>query len=301
MFRPRRILWGAVVVALITVLSPALAAGMTPSGHGTAAAPLGKAPVLHGAPTSTVPAPLSAAALQRAATEQRILSTIHSTGAPMKYAYLPNFGTPATLVNNVTTPGYLRSPAPIGVASYGVINTTGVAQAQVYDTPSFQGQLTVNGADNFYLDDDSTDYFGAQLNTILTNVTLLGNSSYTFWTQNVISWSGRSNLLQFVDNIWNFSSPQFNLTSNVFNQTSPNGTQVGNAYYYGLGPVVNITAPFTLELYNNASITNIGGLPYSEIWYNYSVYKSGSWVTGGSYDWAIFDSSTWQRLQFMES
>lgn len=302
MFGRNRVLLGALAIVAIMVLSP-VASGQTVLHVPTATvpAPLAGAPlrVGAGAPPAIAPSSPTGLSASRLATEQRILSAVHSSGVPSRDVFLPNFDPSTQKVGNVVTPGYAHTPAPVGVATYGVINTTGTATPIVLNTPSIAGQLAVNNASVFYLDDDSTDYFGTQLNTVLYNVTLLGNSSYEFWTQNVIEYSARSNLLQFLDNIWNFSSPAVALSNNVFESHGPNGTQVGNEFYYGLGPVINITMPFTLDLYNNASITDVTvqnatnvsvTLPYDEIWYNYSVWKSGHWLAGGSYDWAIFDS-----------
>ncbi len=303
MFGRNRVLLGTLAIVAIMLLSP-VAAGRTSMVHlptGLVPAPLAGAPLRAGAgaPPSIAPSTVSGLSPSRLATEQKVLSAVHSSGVPSRDVFLPNFSPSTTKVGNVVTPGYPHTPAPVGIAAYGVMNTTGTASPVVINTPSVEGQLGVNNLSAFYLDDDSTDYVGDQLNTVLYNVTLLGNSSYQFWTQNVIEYSARSNLLQFLDNIWNFSSPAVFLSDNAFQSYSPNGTQVGNTFYYGLGPALNITMPFTLDLYNNASITDVTvmnatnvsvTLPYDEIWYNYSVWKSGHFVAGGAYDWAIFNS-----------
>lgn len=303
MFGRNRVLLGTLAIVAIMLLSP-VASGRAAAVHlptGAVPAPLAGAPLRAGAgaPLTVPSSPTPALSAARLATEQKVLAAVHSSGVPSRDVFLPNFSPATTKVGNVVTPGYAHTPAPVGVAAYGVMNTTGNASPVVINTPSVEGQVGVNNLSVFYLDDDSTDYIGDQLNTVLYNVTLLGNSSYQFWTQNVIEYSARSNLLQFLDNIWNFSSPAVFLSSNVFENHSASGTQVGNTFYYGLGPVINITMPFTLDLYNNASITDVTTtnatnvsvtLPYDEIWYNYSVWKSGLWVAGGSYDWAIFNS-----------
>lgn len=298
----RTSLVGALLVVFVTILSPVGSASVVPT-HLAPGAPLSAAAPHLVAPsrgavsaTSTV----TAADAARIATEQKVLAAVHSSGVPSKDVYLPNFAAPSGLSHNITTPGYSKSPAPVGVATYGVINTTGTAHAIQINSPSWEGQLNITNASVFYLDDDSTDYFGAQLNTILSNVTLFGNASYTFWTQNVIQYSARSHLLQFLDNIWNFSSPAFYLSNNAFYQTSPNGTQVGNTFYYGVGPIINITMPYSLNLFINATVTDLNItntttntstiMPFDEVFYNYSVYKSGAYVQGGAYDWAIFNS-----------
>ncbi|HEY6238238.1 MAG TPA: thermopsin family protease [Thermoplasmata archaeon] len=278
------LLWAASIVVVSLLWIPTASA--TAPGHTT---PVGVSTAhpgsLHsvGAVAPTTPA-------SRLATEHRILSDIQAAHVPAKDVYLPNFHAETTKTGGVISPTYSHAPAPIGIAAMGVSNTTGVAQGYVLNSPSFEGAITFNDLNAFYLDDDSADYIGAQLNTVVSNITLLGNSNNSFWNQNVITYSARSNLLQFIDNIWNFSDPNFYMSPDVFNQTSPNGTLVAPAFYYGLGPVVNITMPFTVNLYINASLTNVNGLPYDIVWYNYTVIKANAWVAGGSYDWAIFNS-----------
>ena len=73
----------------------------------------------------------------------------------------------------------------------------------------------------------------------------------------MILYSDRTSLLSFIDNVWDFSTPQISLPSDAILNHSANGTQIGNALYVGLGPVVNVTFPFTVDLYNNASIADV--------------------------------------------
>jgi len=73
-----------------------------------------------------------------------------------------------------------------------------------------------------------------QLNTILRNVTLFGNSSFVFWTQNVVLYTAHNHTLSFEDNLWNFTNSSFNLTPNSL--YSYNGTVVPYSYYYAVGP-----------------------------------------------------------------
>ncbi|MCI4354614.1 MAG: thermopsin, partial [Thermoplasmata archaeon] len=281
--------WSAPILSVVVVLlfltsavarpvtGPVLAAPSPPSTGTQLAPPPG---AVHPTPAPSV----------RAATEHRILTTLQDSHVPLKYAYLPNFNAQVDTRGGLVAPTYQHSPAPYGIATYGVENSTGNASAYILNSPSYEGAITFNALDEFYLDDDSTDYIGAQLNTVVSNITLFGATNYSFWNQNVVAYSARSGLLQFIDNIWNFSSPNFDLTSDVFNQTSPNGTLIAPVFYYGLGPVLNVTMPFTLHLYTNATTTNVGGFPDDIVYFNYTVIKSGVTVASGAYDWAIFNS-----------
>ncbi len=272
-----------VVVALLLLPAGALVAQAphaVPSASVHPAASTVRSPTLSAAPAST----------GLAATQARIVQSIQAAHVPSRDVFYPNFNAQEVRHGNVISPTYAHAPAPIGIADMGITNTTGTAVGSVLTTPSFEGSVTFNNLSAFYMDDDSTDYVGAQLNTVVANVTLLGNSSNSFWTQNVFEYSARSNFLQFIDNIWNFSSPAFYMSPNVFNATSPNGTLVAPSFYYGIGPVINITMPFTVNVFTNVSVTTVSGLPYDIVYFNYSLYKFGAWVQGGAYDWAIFNS-----------
>ena len=288
MFDRKSTLWAASLVVVAFMVVPqggALLSSHDANGSTPVATP---STHRHVAPaTITGPSDVS-----RAATQQRILSTIHAANVPSRDVFLPNFNAQETRSGGLVGPTYHHSPAPIGIAAMGLTNTTGNMTGYVLNSQSFEGSLTFNSLSAFYLDDDATDYVGAQLNTVVTNVTILGNSNNSFWNQNVITYSARTNFLQFIDNIWNFSSPSFYMSPDVFNQTSPNGTLVAPAFYYAIGPLINVSMPFTVNLYINTSIVNQGGLPYDIVWFNYTVLKSNLWVAGGTYDWAIFNSQS---------
>ena len=91
--------------------------------------------------------------------------------------------------DGLVTPLYFSSPAPMGVASWGVMNQSGALRGYILNTSSFEGSVTVNSLTPFYIDNDGPYSVSMQLNAILTNVTLFGNSSYVFWNQNVLFYS----------------------------------------------------------------------------------------------------------------
>ena len=271
------------VVAVLVLPSAALAAP-APSHAASQAKIPGHATIGAGvAGSAAIPS-------DHALTQSRIVQTVQSAHVPSRDVFYPNFNAQEQRRGNVISPTYIHAPAPIGIADMGIVNTSGTAVGTVLTTPSFQGSVTFNDLSAFYMDDDSTDYVGAQLNTVVANITLLGNANNSFWTQNVFEYSQRSHFLQFIDNIWNFSSPAFYMSPDVFNATSPNGTLVAPAFYYAIGPVINISMPFTVNVFTNVTTTDVNGLPYDIVYFNYSLYKSGSWLEGGAYDWAIFNS-----------
>jgi len=177
---------------------------------------------------------------------------IKNPGVPQKYFYPPNMHTQIVRKDGLVTPLYSSSPAPMGVGSWGVMNQSGTLQGYILNTSSFEGSVTVNSLTPFYIDNDAPYSVSMQLNAILTNVTLFGNSSYVFWNQNVLFYSARTKTINFIDNIWNFSSPSAPITlSTFYNNTR---YPVVPEYYYAVGPIYNVTSPFTVNLYLNTTI-----------------------------------------------
>ncbi len=221
--------------------------------------------------TSVAPATSAAASLSNHATIN-------------KHYLPPNFHPRTNDVNGIITPSYVNSPAPMGVGSYGVRNVSGTMQGFYLNTSSFEGTAVLNNLTTLDLTGDGPDQYTMQLNTILRNVTLFGNSSYVFWTQNVVLYTAHNHTLAFEDNLWNFSSPAFNLTTtSLYNY---DGHPIAPVYYYAVGPSLNVSYPFTVHLFlNTTTIDN-----RDAVYYNYSVIAA-SGTYGGSYDRIIFNST----------
>ncbi|MBX8634839.1 MAG: thermopsin [Thermoplasmata archaeon] len=215
-----------------------------------------------------------------------VLSALKSRGIPSKYVYLPNFNAKTSVKSGTIQPLYSGSPAPMGLGDFGLRNTTHGMVGYNLSTSSFEGSLTLNSLNPFYLLDDAPYSVTVQLNTVLNNVTLFGSPNYVFWTQNVFFYSARTHSLTFLDNVWNFSSSSFTLTKNSF--YSENGNIVVPYFYYDIGPTITVPYPFTVNLYLNSSV--IGGR--SAVYFNYSVSSPTlSHVKSGSYDLVVFNST----------
>jgi thermopsin len=220
-----------------------------------------------------------------------LVSTLRSHDVPLKYAFLPdlNANPNPTLVNGHVNPTYGSSPAPLGVAEYGLRNVSGTITPFTLSTTSVEGTyaptFTMSGLSQ---DISGPDEYGVQLNSVLNNVSLFGNSTYQFWTQNVIEYSTYSSQLFFVSNIWNFSSAASTLNPNIFYQTGPNGTVVAGELYYGLGGPITISYPFTLNLFLNSTV--VGGR--DAVYFNFTLQNGADTeFYAGSYDHVIFNST----------
>lgn len=209
---------------------------------------------------------------------------------PSKYIYLPNMHPSLENKNGALIPSYSSSPAPMGIGDYGVYNNSSKLVSYSYYTSSFEGSISVTNMTPLYVLNDAPQSLGIQLNAILNNVTVGSASNNAYWTQNVMLYSARTHQIQFIDNIWNFSSPGAGMTNSTLSGHGSRGTLVPNSLYYAIGPAINVTYPFKVNLYLNSTLS--GGS--DEIFFNYSVSsqaQGGKTVTG-SYDNATFNSTT---------
>lgn len=204
-----------------------------------------------------------------------------------KDAYLPNFAAMGSQENgNVVTPPYTSSPSPMGIGDFGVRKTSGTLTGYNMTTPSIEGSVSASNMSAFYPGTDTPHSFSIQLNAILTNVTVHGNSSDAYWTQNVVFYSSQSHELTFIDNIWNFSSAYSSLPKSTF--ISGNGLSNPSfpQYYYTQGETVKVPYPFTLHLYLNSTKLN----NEDSVFFNYSLSTQHS-LMSGSYDKVVFNST----------
>ncbi|MGC8496872.1 MAG: thermopsin family protease [Thermoplasmata archaeon] len=217
---------------------------------------------------------------------QKVLSELREKGVPAKYAFLPNFNAKYARIGNTIMPLYSSAPAPMGIGYYGLMNNSGMLTGTVLNTTSFEGSITVNNLNIFYLDADSPYSMSIQLNTVLRNVTLFGNNSFVFWTQNTVSYSTRTHQLSMVDNIWNFSSAQYLFTQNSL--YSYDGIPVPPTYYYAVSSnFTNVNFPFTINVYINSTIIN----NRNAVFFNYTLIQQNQAPVSGSYDEVIFNST----------
>jgi thermopsin len=282
-------------IASLTVLSMGFGVLTAhPTGAVRAAPPpehRASAPTL--GPTSVAP-PVA----ERRAYENRILATAKADHIPMAAVSLPNLLGQAKISDGVVSPLTTVAPAPMGIGTFGVLNTSGTAVPYTIETTSWEGSITLGSVNTFWLDNDGAlsttgtdNTFGVQLNTVTTNSTVGNQSSYSFWTQNVLYWNLIPGYVTFLDNVWNFSSPAIALTQGTI--YAGNGTPVYPEYYFDFGPSYPVTLPATVHLFLNSSTTSLGGIGYTTIRFGYEIVNASSGLTEeqGIYDTVLFNST----------
>jgi thermopsin len=276
---------------LAALLAVAIAAVMLVPASASAS------PATSGAPASLTLAPFHAPSSPSAGvsavhednagltTAAKIVSALKSDHIPMTDVFLPNFGAKVSTSGDVVSPLYPVAPAPMGLGDFGVQDVGGHNVGTTTYTSSVEGAATINEVDPLYVTSSAPDEFTVQLNTVLTNVQLFTNTSYNFWIQNVPVYSAYTQTLSFEDNIWNFSGVNAPLTANSIYSHGPGGHVVAPEYYYAIGPSYHVPTPFTVVVYNNATMMN--GRP--TIFFNYTLEAGGGSVSG-SYDVVEFNS-----------
>ena len=249
MLSARALVVGAVAVFVALLM-------VTPGGSGLGASPVHASPASRGLATSSHAAPSGAVAA-----ENRILSELRASHAPTKNAFLPNLNVPARVESGTIVPTYAQAPAPMGIGDLGIQQIHGKNVGTVSYTSSVEASITVNALNSTYLDGFGPDSVSIQLNTVLTHVDLFGNVNNQFWVQNVPVYVESTHKLYIVDNIWNFSSSAFQFTPNSLYRY--HGIEVPPVYYFANGPQWTTAEPFTVRVYNNASVMNdrLDGVP----------------------------------------
>lgn len=258
------------VASSMAVLTAIVAQPVTPAASHGATAPgsAGAAPT----PTpSTAPSKnLVTVSAARAAGVAKARAAFLAAGGNLSDFFPPSINAPA--YNPSGTGGHVvplfdNTPAPMGIATYGLRNTSGKTTPYVLNTKSVEGSFTTSdplGVEDRAYDGGPAAGVGSQLNVIETNVTLKGSTSNhgntnQFWLQNTLEYTPgtASGSLSFDENIWNFSyDPQGNQPwagySNFPSGTSTilhgGGSVSGGELYEASGPSITVTPAYPITI-----------------------------------------------------
>lgn len=300
------------VVAIMALGSLGLAAGLVPSvptshapATGTAASPPSTVTSTPAPSASSAPAASASSSTFNAgsAAASRALAATQAAGISPRDVFVPRPSATTSQIQSSASQGhvvplYSATPAPIGLADFGLSQnpSTGDISPSILNTTSVQGTFdpaAVNGPNATDLADSSPDGYGVQLNAVATGITLFGNDSYQFWTQNVIEYFPYGGIFYIVSNVWNFSSSAGLLSLNVFYQTSVGpgciDQQVGTQYYYSECGPYQISYPFNLTLTMTSGIT--GGRNAVSFSLNATSPNGSMDINDANYDVVVFNST----------
>lgn len=161
---------------------------------------------------------------------------------------------------------YNQEPAPMGIADFGI----GPGNTPYsYSTSSFMGIAKISSLTVY----NSTS--GSSSMTFQLNVNLefyIGNTEYVYWIQDVAFIDTSNNNIQFIDNVWNMSSPNANMYTSTISGNGQVSTSGGTGYYYDIasntlsGNNINLAYPATVRFMVNSTVSS--GEPQVSFMYN---------------------------------
>lgn len=187
------------------------------------------------------------------------------------------------------------TPCPMGVADYG---TTGQLSYEYNATAfvSWANFTTLNIGlatpighlrDSFHM--------SIQQNLVAYNIYENGNYG-EYWAQDVPfikqSLSGGTYQISQVDNIWNFSSPNANMSGTIYGNIPGGCSSYGGqpTYYYCEGDqIMTTTLPFEVQM---VQVAEKYGTGFSALAFAIYVYHAGVIVGGGQFDLVAFSGNT---------
>lgn len=179
--------------------------------------------------------------------------------------------------------GFFRNQSyPVGVASYGVFNRSGVLVPYQISTSGVVGNANISDirARDFNLSDNNSA-FGASMQLNVEMNTKMNGKSRVFWLQNVVDFNTSQKSYYLVSNIWNNTYPAADMS---------NGTVVGKgnvtvcavcgnqAFYAYSYPeyFFNYSLPVDIKLVIIENQTDNGTV----VSFGYQILKNGSAGTG---------------------
>jgi thermopsin len=293
------VLGGSAVVSSATAAPPRGPIAATPSS--AAPAPSARAGPSSAVLTTTTHVPLTRPGTPLSATPNAaantplgsdILHTLQTKGVPLHDTFLPDLsyaGGPArSPYNGHINLTYTSSPAPYGIGDFGLKNVSGTITPYSLSTSSVEANFSADDLYGYSGDVSGPDEWGVQLNSVLNDVSVLGNTSNQFWTQNVFEYSPSLENLTFVSNVWNFSNP--NLVLNCSSLYAVGGTFsqaqcVPGVYFYAVSAPVEAEFPMHIQVYLNSTLLS----GRDAVYFNYSV-NSALGTFSGNYCYVIFNS-----------
>ena len=178
---------------------------------------------------------------------------------------------------------YQSEPAPMGIVDYGIGQPTGFGTyySYQYNTTKFLGVVDVTSLSTYAPSPNITSNLSIQLN--LNLVFWNNNSLFVYWVQDVAYLNSFNNSVQFIDNIWNFSSPNSHMLNSTVEGNGTIGKAGRNYFYYDVannslpGNNVELKRPYEIQLLSVSTMRN--GIP--TVLFEYD----------DGYGWVIYDTA----------
>lgn len=162
-------------------------------------------------------------------------------------------------------------PAPMGIADYGVNPATDAGYE--YNSPDVFGEVDYTSLSTYNASLSTlnvSDYAtGFQLNLILYFVS--GGVEYSYWVQDVALIDSQSYYVDFLDNIWNMSSPSASMQSSTVQGNGTIASAGSTDFYYDVAssslPGNGAADPPSGYIYMRMESGLVGGRPAVEFLY----------------------------------
>ncbi|MBX8644839.1 MAG: thermopsin family protease [Thermoplasmata archaeon] len=155
---------------------------------------------------------------------------------------------------------YSSEPAPMGVADFG-IGANG--NPYEYQTDAFLGVVNITSLStyNSSFPAGSRHWMSFQMNVVLEFS--YGGNTYAYWVQDVAQVDTLTNYFSFIDNVWNFSSPNANIQTSTLVGNGTVASSGGTGYYYDWasslpGNNISLTYPAVVKFAVSSSTGSSG-------------------------------------------
>jgi nitrous oxidase accessory protein NosD len=188
------------------------------------------------------------------------------------------------------TSAYPSTPAPMGLADLG----RGPNGTYAYTSASFAANVSLTSFSAYSPGEaawlQAPNWATISLDTVAVGLPINGSLSPTadgtFWVENAVRFNGT--VVQFEDNIWNFSAASSIISPGTFLSGAPlEASPLGSGtFYQRWGPTYPVAFPMTLDLVNTLGV--VDGRPV--LFFNFSLGSAAA-VAHGTYDAVTFNAS----------
>ncbi len=227
------------------------------------------------------------AAAEAAGPDGRLVSFPHAPATPAQIAQ--------TQAQGYVSPLYSNAPAPMGIADYGLRNgSAGQVVPYILNTTELVGNFTIEGAGLLapsYTYFTSPGGFSVQQNAVLTNITIFGNRTFQYWTQDTIYYNEILGEGTLVSDTWNWTTNSSLVPTNSILAHGPGAVMTADDIYFTVGPTFALTYPFSIKFTSESEINATNG-GEEELAYSALITRGGTTLYNfADWDYVVFNST----------